>query len=350
MSTTTAPRTNSLTAGQLPKPLPYGIFVLAIAAAAGIVALAAEKFSVALTVVLGVLLFFIAMFVASLAVEGNRRAVDRLARYVVTSFFVIALLPLISLLWETIVRGIARFDLQFFSNSMYRVIEADEGGIVHAVYGTLIVTGIAALISIPIGLLTSIYLVEYSGDNRVAGAIRFFVDVMTGIPSIVAGLFAYTVISSIFGPGTYNGFSGAIALSILMIPTVVRSSEEMLRIVPNELREASYALGVPKYRTIIRIVLPTALAGLVTGVILAIARVIGETAPLLITTGSFKSVNLNPFHNQMETIPIFVYSQAQQPDWVDRAWAGALTLIIIVMVLNAIGRFISWKFAPKGER
>ncbi len=343
-------RRNALTAGQLAKPVPYLVLVATLLAAAGVVALASETFSIGLTVVFGVGLFMLVMFLLSLSVEGPRKAKDRIARYIVTSFFVIALLPLLSLLWETIARGISRFTPEFFSNSMFRVIAADEGGIVHAVYGTLIVTGLAALISVPIGLFTAIYLVEYSDDNRIAGGIRFFVDVMTGIPSIVAGLFAYTVISTFFGVGTYNGFAGAVALSILMIPTVVRSSEEMLRIVPNELREASYALGVPKYRTIIKVVLPTALAGLVTGVILAIARVIGETAPLLITTGSAKSINLNPFHSQMETIPIFVYSQQRQPEWVDRAWAGALTLIIIVMVLNAIGRFVAWKFAPKTGR
>lgn len=350
MTATATVRRSSLTSGQLPKILPLAVGVVAIAAAAGLTALLTEGMNLALVAVIALAIFFATLFFLSFSVEGMRRAKDRVMRYVVTSFFVLALLPLFSLVWETVVRGIVRFDATFFTNSMFRVIDSNAGGIVHAVYGTLIVTGLAALISVPIGLFTAIYLVEYANDGKIAKAIRFFVDVMTGIPSIVAGLFAYTIMATLLGPGTYNGFSGAVALSILMIPTVVRSSEEMLRIVPNELREASYALGVPKYRTIIKVVLPTAVAGLVTGVILAVARVIGETAPLLITTGAAQRINLNPFEGQMQTIPVFVYSQQRQPDWVDRAWAGALTLIIIVMVLNAIGRFVAWKFAPKAGR
>ena len=185
-----------------------------------------------------------------------------------------------------------------------------------------------------------------------ARAITFFVDVMTGVPSIVAGLFAYALFGLMFGPGTVNGMAGAVALSVLMIPTVVRSAEEYLRIVPNELREASYALGVPKWRTILRVVLPTSLAGIVTGVILAIARVIGETAPLLVTMGYTDSVNVNPTNHAMTTLPVFVYYQFMQPGdpaeaYIARAWTGALALVAIVMVLNAIGRLVAWRFAPK---
>ncbi len=223
-----------------------------------------------------------------------RKAKDRLARNIVTGFFLLALFPLVSLIWGRSPRASQRLDGEFFTYSMRNVI-GDGGGAVHAIWGTLIITGIASLISVPIGLFTAIYLVEYSAGSKLASAIRFFVDVMTGIPSIVAGLFAYTVFSLLFGPGTNNGFSGACALSVLMIPTVVRSTEEMLRLVPNELREASYALGVPKWRTIAKVVLPTALAGIVTGVVLSIARVIGETAPLLVTAGITASMNVNPF-------------------------------------------------------
>ena len=178
---------------------------------------------------------------------------------------------------------------------------------------------------------------------------------MTGIPSIVAGLFAYTIFSLVMGPGTNNGLAGACALSVLMIPTIVRSTEEMLRLVPNELREASYALGVPKYRTIWRVVLPTSLAGIVTGVVLGIARIIGETAPLLVTAGITASMNLNPLANPMATLPVFVYYEYTTPGadptpYIDRAWAGALTLILIVMGLNLVGRVIAVKFAPKAGR
>ncbi|MET3801830.1 phosphate ABC transporter permease subunit PstA [Clavibacter michiganensis] len=156
--------------------------------------------------------------------------------------------------------------------------------------------------------MAAIYLVEY-GRGRLARAITFFVDVMTGIPSIVAGLFAYALLVIFLGPGIRLGFGGALALSVLMIPVVVRSAEEMLKLVPNELREASYALGVPKWLTIVKIVLPTSLAGIVTGVMLAIARVIGETAPLLIVAGFTQSMNYNPFQDQMMTLPVFVFRQ-----------------------------------------
>src|SRR5690606_32174979 len=179
-----------------------------------------------------------------------------------------------------------------------------------------------------------------------------FVDVMTGIPSIVAGLFAYALFTLIFGPGVRLGIAGAISLAVLMIPVVVRSSEEMLRLVPNELREASYALGVPKWLTVLKIVLPTSMAGITTGVMLAVARVIGETAPLLVAAGFTTNVNWNLFDGRMQSLPVFVYSSyvSQGTNAVaslDRAWAGALTLIVIVMLLNLIGRLVARVFAPK---
>src|SRR6218665_1414407 len=177
--------------------------------------------------------------------EGPRRAKDRLITSLVTTAFIIALLPLISLAWIVMSDGIARFDPTFFTQSM-RNITGGGGGALHAIIGTLLVTLLAALISVPIGLLTSIYLVEY-GRGMLARGITFFVDVMTGIPSIVAGLFAYALFALFAGPAIRSGFMGSVALSVLMIPVVVRSSEEILRLVPNELREASYALGVPKW-------------------------------------------------------------------------------------------------------
>lgn len=361
MSTTmTSPkRTGSttpdlLTAGQLPKFTGLAALVVSIAVAAGLLALL-QSANVTSVVAVGALLFLLSMFILSTAVEGVRKAKDRLAKYVVTGFFLVALAPLISVIWGTIANGMARFDGVFFTWSMRNVL-GEGGGAIHAIWGTLIITGIATLISVPIGLLTAIYLVEYSNNGKLGASIRFFVDVMTGIPSIVAGLFAYTMFSMIFGAGHKSGISGAVALSILMIPTVVRSTEEMLRIVPNELREASYALGVPKWRTILKVVLPTSIAGIITGVVLAIARVIGETAPLLVTASITSSMNLDPSQHPMATLPVFVYNQYMYAPGIDtaayhaRAWAGALTLILIVMGLNAIGRFIAWKFAPKAGR
>jgi phosphate transport system permease protein len=202
--------------------------------------------------------------------------------------------------------------------------------------------------------MTAIYLVEY-GRGRLKRAITFLVDVMTGIPSIVAGLFAYALFVIFFGPGVRMGFAGAVALSVLMIPVVVRSSEEVLKLVPNELREASLALGVPKWRTVVKVVLPTAMAGLGTAVTLAIARVIGETAPLLVTVGITNATNTNPFDGRMATLPVFAYYQLTQPgvppeNGIDRAWTAALVLIVIVLLLNLAARLISHLFAPKTGR
>ena len=178
----------------------------------------------------------------------------------VTTAFGIAMIPLVSLVYTVLDKGLARLDGQFFTNSMFRVV-GEGGGAYHAIVGTLIITAVATLISVPIGLMTAIYLVEY-GTGRLKRAITFFVDVMTGIPSIVAGLFAFALFTLLFGNDVRMGVMGAVALSVLMIPVVVRSCEEVLKLVPNELREASYALGVPKWRTVVKVVLPTAVAGL----------------------------------------------------------------------------------------
>ncbi|WP_394280402.1 phosphate ABC transporter permease PstA [Microbacterium sp.] len=357
LTRTKTPVGNSLTAGQLPKWMPWallaGSLVLSCAAFAVVnTGGSLTDFNIAGAVFVGVVVFAIALVVLSSVVETRRRAVDRFATVLVSIAFVIALLPLISLLFTVVTNGIARFDLQFFSYSMRNVV-GEGGGAVHAIWGTLIVTAWAALISVPIGLMTSIYLVEY-GRGRVAKLITFFVDVMTGIPSIVAGLFIVAVVALI-DPGLNTGFMGSIALSVLMIPVVVRSSEEMLRLVPNELREASYALGVPKWLTIVKVVLPTSIAGITTGIMLSISRVIGETAPLLLTAGFTQSLNVDAFDGPMMTLPVFVYDQFQNPGTnipaaLERAWAGALTLIIIVMALNLIARFVAKKFAPKFGR
>jgi phosphate transport system permease protein len=231
------------------------------------------------------------------------------------------------------------------------------GGIYHALMGTLLITLWATIISVPIGLLTSVYLVEYGNGRPLSRAITFFVDVMTGIPSIVAGLFAAAFFATLLGPGTKTGFVAAVALSVLMIPVVVRSSEEMLRIVPNELREASYALGVRKWRTILKVVIPTAISGIASGVTLAIARVIGETAPILVTAGFATKINLNVFSDWMSSLPTFIYTQILNPTSpsnpdpsTQRAWGAALVLIIFVMLLNLIARLIARVFAPKTGR
>ncbi|NYD99758.1 phosphate transport system permease protein [Kineosphaera limosa] len=305
-------------------------------------------------VALSAIIYCIAIYAASRSIEGPRHAVDRLVTGVVTTMFALALLPLVSVVIEVIQQGYKRFDVDFFTMSMRGII-GEGGGAYHAIMGTLIITALAAVVSIPVGILAAIYLVEYGKKNRLSRALTFFVDVMTGIPSIVAGLFAYALFVLVFGPGARAGIIGATALTVLMIPTVVRSTEEMLRIVPNELREASYALGVPKWLTIVKVVIPTALAGIATGVTLAIARVIGETAPLLVTVGITTGVNLNPFSGRMATLPVFAYYQYKVPGippepFLERAWTAALVLILIVMTLNIVARLISKFFAPKTGR
>jgi phosphate transport system permease protein len=283
----------------------------------------------------------------------RRRATDRLVTVLVYGAFAIAMVPLVWLLASVVRQGLHRLDGTFFTESMFAVI-SKGGGAYHAIAGTLIITAIATLLSVPIGLLTAIYLVEYA-RGRLRTTISLLVDVMTGIPSIVAGLFAYALFEIFFGPGVRLGIAGAVALSVLMIPVVVRSAEEVLALVPHELREAGYALGVPKWRTIVKVVLPTAIAGLGTGVTLAIARVVGETAPLLVTVGITSVTNLDPFSGRMATLPVFAYYQLTRPGvppqyGIDRAWTAALLLIILVMVLNVVARLISRFFAPKTGR
>ena len=334
--------------GTLPRWAPWAILIgsfVVVGALLGIVG-----FSVGLWVFLSAVVFAVATFATSRGVEGPRKATDRLVTITVSAAFLLAMIPLVSVLWTVVGNGIARFDVAFFTESMRGVVGAGGGGL-HAIQGTLIITALAAVMSIPVGVLAAIYLVEY-GSGRLARAITFFVDVMTGIPSIVAGLFAYALFALIFGPGARFGFMGAVALSVLMIPIVVRSTEEMLKIVPNELREAAYALGVPKWRTILKVVIPTTAGGIATGITLAIARVIGETAPLLVTLGITTGVNLNPFDGRMPTLPVFSYYSYVAPGiprdpFIDRAWTAALVLMLIVMVLNIVARVISSVFSPK---
>jgi phosphate transport system permease protein len=336
---------------RLPRFAALGLFVLGIVVGGLLSAL--TGFSIALTVVYGVVLGTLAVHLVSRQVEGRRKATDRLVTTVVTSAFVIAMVPLFSLVYTVLDNGLTRLDSEFFNSSMLGIV-GEGGGAYHAILGTLIITALTTIISVPIGLLTAIYLVEY-GTGRLKKAITFLVDVMTGIPSIVAGLFAFALFALFFGPGVRLGIMGAVALSVLMIPVVVRSAEEVLKLVPNELREASYALGVPKWRTILKIVIPTSIAGLGTGITLAVARVIGETAPLLVTTGFVNGTNLDPFSGRMTTLPVFSFYQLTQPGFppefgIERAWTAALVLIILVMALNVVARLISRIFAPKTGR
>ena len=305
-----------------------------------------------------IVLFFIITFALALPTayiwsrmaETRRQATDRLFTLSIVAAFGIAVGPLIAVFYEVIKEGTARFDGSFFTESARGVIGAG-GGAQHAIIGTLVITGVATVISVPIGIMAAVYLNEY-GTGRLRRVLTFFVDVMTGIPSIVAGLFAYALFAIFFGPGIRMGVMGSVALSVLMIPIVIRTSEEVLKIVPNHLREASYALGTPKWRTIVKVVLPTAFAGLITGVMIATARIIGETAPLLVTTGVIDSINSNPFQGRMQNLAVYAYSEYRTPGVMkqasyDRAWAAALLLILIVMVLNLVARIIYNRYKPE---
>jgi phosphate transport system permease protein len=280
----------------------------------------------------------------------SRKLRDQLVSAIMVLLFVAAMAPLVSLLWTVVSRGLARFDLAFFTQSMRGVV-GEGGGALHAISGTAWITGATVLISVPIGVMAAIYLVEY-GKGAFAKTLTFLVDVMTGIPSIVAGLFAYAVFSLAFGPGTRSGVAAAVALSLLMTPVVIRASEEMLRLVPDELREASLALGVPKYRTILKVVLPTAASGIISGVMLGIARVVGETAPLLLVAGFSDSMNNNLLVDRMTTLPVYIFSQWQNKGtdaaaYDNRAWTAALVLVGFVVIMNLVSQWVAKSFAPK---
>ncbi len=331
---------------RLPRWAPALVGAMALAVA-GLPALV-QGWSAVKWLVAAIAVFLVAMPLWSRLVEGRRAAVDRFVTALIWTSFAVAVSPLVWLLYVVIHNGLPAINSAFLSTSMLNVIGDEQGGIYHALIGTLLITVAAAIISVPIGIMTAIYLVEYGKTSRTARLITFLVDVMTGIPSIVAGLFALALLVLFFGPAYRAGIGGSIALSLLMIPTVVRSSEEMMRLVPDDLREASYALGVPKWRTITRVVLPTSLAGIVTGVVLAVSRVIGETAPLLVVAGATDGVNANLFDGRMTTLPVFIYSQyaSSTPVGYERAWGGALVLIALVMMLNLVARIIGRMFAP----
>ncbi|MGQ0846950.1 MAG: phosphate ABC transporter permease PstA [Sporichthyaceae bacterium] len=274
----------------------------------------------------------------------SRRIKDRAATILVSICFAIAVIPLFWVLWTVVDKGSSvLFDPAWWTNSQNGVTERREGGgAFHAVIGSLVQTLVAAIISVPIALLGAVYLVEY-GRGRLARAVGFMVDILTGIPSIVAALFVYAVVITSLG-FQRQGFAVSLALVLLMIPVVLRTTEEMLKLVPHELREASLALGVPKWKTIVRIVVPTALPGIITGIMLGIARVIGETAPLLILVGYSKAINFNLFDGFQGSLPGMIVNESKNialAPSASRAWGAALTLILIVLVLNLAARLVA---------
>ncbi len=326
-------------------------FIGALITAFGTVAI------VALTPLKGKLGFVIVLILMAIATTSILSAIrkDRKAAlnstttvlvYVAAAFVII---PLISILWEIISKGATGVSLGIFQNDMSATASdapLSEGGLLHAIIGTVYLIFFASIVSTPIGILAALYIVEVKG--RFAGLVRFFVQAMSGIPSIVAGLFIYAVWMIGLG-NSYNAAAGAAALAILMIPTVARTSEEVLKLIPNDLREAGLAMGATQWRTVAMIVIPAAKSGLITAVILGIARVAGETAPLLLTIGGADGINLNPFNGNNSALPYYVWKNLSLGSEiaVQRAWLGVFVLIVVVFIFFTLARVLG---AAKGSK
>jgi phosphate transport system permease protein len=268
----------------------------------------------------------------------GRRIKNKIAATFFALTFAIALVPLVWLLWIVVQRGsYAITQPDWWSHSLRGVLpEQFSGGVYHALYGTVVQAAVAAAIAVPLGFMTAVYLAEYQ-SGRLARFTTFMVDVLAGLPSIVAALFIFSLWIATMG-FEQSAFAVSLALVLLMLPVVVRSTEEMLRLVPQDLREASYALGIPKWKTIMRIVVPIAMPGIITGVLLAVARVMGETAPVLVLVGYSRSINFNIFNGNMASLPLLIYSELNNPEHAGflRVWGAALTLIIVVALVYLV--------------
>jgi phosphate transport system permease protein len=275
------------------------------------------------------------------AVSGRRRAVDKAMRGVLLAGTLIALVPLVLVVYHLLAKGLGALSWSFFTTDPTGRFLGDPGGIRSAIVGTVLIVGLASLIAVPVGIGVALYLVEYGKASRFASVVRYFVDVMTGVPSIVFGLFIYIVLVLSGIGGNFAGWKGSVALSLLMLPVVTRSAEVVLELVPDGLREAALALGAPRWRVVARVVLPTALPGLVTGSMLAIARGAGETAPLLFTAFAVNATTWN-VGQQMNSLPIQIFNDVRQAqsNIVERAWGSALTLVLMVLILTLIARLI----------
>lgn len=276
----------------------------------------------------------------------SRRLRNRFASVWMWGSLVVALVPLALVIGYVLVKGAGQLSAQWFTDDLPTITRKAGGGMGPAIVGTLLITLAAAVMAVPLGILGAVYLHEYGGRGRLARVIRFMSDVMTGVPSIVMGLFIYTVWTLSFG---LSGFGGALALGCLMLPIVIRSTEEMLRLVPDELRQASYALGNRKWRTILTVVLPAAFGGITSGVMLAIARAAGETAPLVFTIGAARNLNLNIFSGPMTALSVQIFGNAQTPFPAAqaRAWGAALTLVAIVFLLTILARVVASRVARR---
>jgi len=306
---------------------------------------------VQLTPLKGKLAYFFLFFIfyavvtsiAQYLARGRAAAKDAIIKAVVVLGAVITVLPIASIIVTVVSKGAAGIRPGLFTNDMSMATPTDpltNGGLLHAITGTLTLVAISLVLSVPIGILTALYLTEIKG--RFTAPIRFLVQAMSGVPSIVAGLF---ILSAVLYPITksYSGFMGALALTILMIPTITRTSEEVLLLIPNELREAGVALGGTQWRTVAMIVLPAARSGLITAMILGVARIAGETAPILLLTGGGDKVNPNPFNGSLGSLPYYIWKSfnAGSPEAITRAWAGLLVLLVVVLILFTLARLLT---------
>ena len=281
------------------------------------------------------------------ALSSRRKITNRAAMLAITLALALAVVPLALVVWEVIAKGVDVLSWQFLTQDIPNSYRRLGPGMGPAVVGTLLITGMAALLAIPLGVFGAIYLNEYGKQKPLARTIRTMADVMTGVPSIVMGLFIYTGFVVVFGAQT--GFAGALALACLMLPIVIRSSEEILRLVPDELRQASLALGARQWRTILTVVLPAAISGITSGALLAVARAAGETAPIVATVGITFAVNGDLFSGQNTALPAQIFRNASQPfaGSQERAWGAALTLVVIVLLFTIVARVVVSRFAIK---
>jgi phosphate transport system permease protein len=324
------------------------IFILALFSSYLVVAATAMKGKLALFVV-----FFLAYILFTSSIKGfqlgSAAAKDAIVNSLVAFGAIVTVIPIASILFTVIQKGLPGISLNLFISDMSRATPTDplsNGGLLHAITGTLALVTLALIMSVPIGILTALYLTEIKG--RFTSPIRFLVQAMSGVPSIVAGLF---ILSAILYPITksFSGFMGALALTILMIPTIARTSEEVLNLIPNDLREAGVALGGTQWRTVAMIVLPAAKSGLITAVILGVARIAGETAPLLLLTGGGDKVNPNAFSGPLGSLPYYIWKSfnAGSPEAITRAWAGLLVLVGLVLILFTAARYLGSKKSSK---
>ncbi|MDG6108731.1 phosphate ABC transporter permease PstA [Dactylosporangium aurantiacum] len=279
------------------------------------------------------------------ALSKRRRIVDTVAKGGIWFAVALAVIPIALVMYYVIAKGASVIDYDFLTGRLPRQLANPGGGIGPAIAGTLLMTGVASLIAIPLGVLGAIYLNEYGKQNALARTIRVMANVMTGVPSVVMGLFIYTavVLST-----EQSGLAGALALACLMLPVVIRSSEEMLRLVPDELRQASLALGARKWRTILTVVLPAAISGIASGSLLAVARAAGETAPIVLVVGLTNRINWS-LDGSNTALPVQIYRNATEPFQAatDRAWGAALTLVVLVLAFTLLGRLVASRFAIK---